>query len=179
MNKIATHDSVTSEESWWLTKPLTIFAKTQDKTISEQLAYGCRFFDIRVRKTHRGWICAHGLWETKKTADEILSEINKYETYCNITYEGFGCDSFVDQVNEWEKKYPNIKFVYVSIKYSKWFKWEILEQRHTVDGGAVDCFFKLDWSSWHTLLPIPKLWKKIYGPHPIFNEYFFQFVDFL
>lgn len=178
--KIATHDSVTGEEGWWLTKPLTIFARTQSKTIKEQYQAGCRYFDIRVRKTKRGWICAHGLWESLKTVDQILQEISDYGGgYCNITYEGFNNSYFLEQIFIWRDKYPKVKLVDINIKYYKRFKWKNLLQLNQVPGGAKDQFFKLDFRSWHTLIPIPILWKKIYGPNPEFNSDYFQFVDFL
>lgn len=179
--KIATHDSATGEKSWWLTIPLIPFARTQSKSIQQQLDNGCRYFDIRVRKTFRGWICAHGLWESKKSADDILSEINAVGSYCNITYEGWGHKDYEDKVDEWIEKYHNIKFVNINIKYTEGIKmkWKTLKLINYVYGGAKDCFFKLDFRSWHTFLPIPWLWKKIYGPKVVFNDYYYQFVDFL
>ena len=179
MNKIATHDSATGEKSWWLSYLWIPFSKTQSKTIQEQIKLGCRYFDIRVRKTCRGWICAHGLWESKKTVDEILEEINQVESYCNITYEGFGNKSFLTKVDEWSKKYKNIRFVYINIKYGKKLKWENIKIMNIVECGSKDAFFKLNFTSWHTFLPIPWLWKKIYGPNPTFNNLYYQFVDFL
>jgi hypothetical protein len=77
--KIATHDSATGESGYgifsWLFTP---FARTQSKTIKEQIEAGCRLFDIRIRKTKRGWICCHGTWETKKTLDEIFINCLEY-----------------------------------------------------------------------------------------------------
>lgn len=74
--KIATHNSSTGESGHgiisWLVTP---FAKCQSKTIQEQYEAGCRYFDIRVRNTKRGYICAHGLWESKRYFIDILMEI--------------------------------------------------------------------------------------------------------
>lgn len=179
MLKIATHDSATGERSWWPTWMFVPFSRTQSKSIKEQLDAGCRWFDIRVRKTFRGWICAHGLWESKKTADEILSEINAVGAYCNITYEGCGHDDYESKIDEWITKYPNIKFADICVKYADGFRWKIVKTVNEVPGGAKDMFLKLNGTSWHTFLPIPWLWKKINGPYPIFNEEYYQFVDFL
>lgn len=82
MNKIATHDSATGEKGKgflsWLVTP---FARTQRKNIKEQYEAGCRSFDIRVRKDKDGiFRCAHGLWMSKKSATEILSEVNYQQT---------------------------------------------------------------------------------------------------
>lgn len=179
--KIATHDSATGEKSWWPTIILIPFSRTQSKSIKQQLECGCRYFDIRVRKTFRGWICAHGLWESKKSAEEILSDINSVGAYCNITYEGWGHKDFESKVEEWVKMYPNIKFATINIKYTEGLKlkWKTLKVLNKVEGGSKDSFFKLDFRSWHTLLPIPWLWKKIYGPNVTFNNDYYQFVDFL
>lgn len=37
----------------------------------------------------------------------------------------------------------------------------------------------LDGRSWHTYLPIPWLWKKIYYNKPEFNDDYYTNVDFL
>lgn len=181
MYKIATHDSATGEKGWGIGVLFSIFAKTQNKTIQQQIESGCRYFDIRVRKTRRGWVCAHGLWTTKKNVEEILSEINDIGAYCNITYEGWGNSEYEKMVDIWRVKYPKIKIVTVNIKYTEGIKmrWKILYYLHNVEGGAKDMFFKLDFRSWHTLIPIPILWKKIYGPKVVFNDEYYQFVDFL
>lgn len=181
MNKIATHDSASGERSWWPTWIFIPFARTQSKSVKEQLNAGCRYFDIRVRKTFRGWVCAHGLWETKKSVDDILSEINSVGSYCTITYEGWGDKDYEKKVDEWVAKYPNIKFTSVNIKYTEGLKlkWKCLKVINNVDCGVKAAFFQLDFRSWHTFLPIPWLWKKIYGPNPVFNDEYYQFVDFL
>ena len=91
MNKIATHDSASSERPAniisWLLIP---FARTQSKTIAQQYAAGCRSFDIRVRKYKGEWHCAHGLYVTKKAALDIFAEIASFADRCQvcITYEG-------------------------------------------------------------------------------------------
>lgn len=183
MLKIATHDSVTGEQGYGLSKIFTLFAKTQTKTISEQLNIGVRYFDIRVRKTSRGWIGAHGFWTSKKLIDDILFEINEVgkneDIYVNITYEGFGTPDFNNQIKYWINKYSNIKFVYISIKYGKKFQWTILDTLNEVIGGAKDKFMKLDFKSWHTLIPIPFLWKIIKKEEILFNNEYYQFVDFI
>ena len=76
--KIATHNSATGEKGrGFLSFLVTPFAKTQSKTIKEQYDTGCRSFDIRVRKDKDGvFRCAHGLWMSKRSATEILSEVN-------------------------------------------------------------------------------------------------------
>lgn len=201
MEKIATHDSATGEKGngilSWLFTP---FARTQSKTIKEQIEAGCRYFDIRIRKTNRGWVCCHGIWETKKSLDEILSEINLVtdNVYCNITFEDDFLDNqvtktnvytflakylihtnttqqeFVNKINQLIITYANIKFCEINVKFPKWTR---IMQYHKE--RAISSFLPLDGSSWHTYLPIPWLWKKIYYNKPKFNDKYYTFVDFL
>lgn len=185
MLKIATHDSATGEHGYGLSKIFTLFAMTQIKSIKEQLNIGVRYFDIRVKKTRRGWVCAHGLWNTKKTVEEILSEINEVgktdDVFINVTYEGWGTSDYEEVVDNWVKQFSNIKFVCINIKYTEGLKlkWKTLKVLNRVPCGAEDNFFKLDFRSWHTFLPIPILWKRLKTEDVIFNEDKFKFVDFI
>ena len=47
-------------------------------------------FDIRIRQYKGEWVCAHGLWVSKRTAYDILKEINEFPERCIVwlTYEG-------------------------------------------------------------------------------------------
>lgn len=180
MKKIGTHDSATGERGYGLSPLVTLFAMTQSKTIKEQLEAGVRYFDIRVRKTRRGWICAHGIWTTRKSADEILAEIDSYKgCYVNVTYEGWGHNDYEKMVDEWVAKYRNIKFAYINIKYTEGLKlkWKCLKVLNRVK--CEDHFFKLDFRSWHTFLPIPILWKQFYFKEVTFNVTTYRFVDFV
>lgn len=180
MLKIATHDSITGEKGKGLLSFLVSpFAKTQRKTIKEQLDSGVRYFDLRTRKTKKGWIGAHGLWTCKKSFEEILEELNNYNdiVYANITYEGWGDEKeLMNQVDAWMKKYPNIIIGMVSIKYTNGFNWKTIKVFNNIP--AVDGFTKIDHFCIELLIPIPWLWKKIKGPYPEFNEEYFIFVDF-
>ena len=97
MNKIATHNSVTGERGYgflsWIVAP---FSMCQSKTLEEQYNAGCRYFDIRYRWSERRntYVCAHGLWEAKKTLQEVLNELQDIarshndSVYIMLTYEG-------------------------------------------------------------------------------------------
>ena len=177
MKKIGTHDSVSGEKGKGILSFLLIpFSRTQSKTIAEQIAVGCRWFDIRVRKTKKGWICAHGLWVCKRSADDILSQINAVEgeVCARITYEGWDERDYLAQVEEWHRKYPNIRLETINVKYPKWTTLKVY--------NSIPCrdkYIHLDFSSWHTFLPIPWLWKKIYYNRVEFNEDSYTVVDFL
>lgn len=199
--KIATHDSTTGECGYgilsWIGTP---FARTQSKTIKEQIEAGCRLFDIRIRKTKRGWVCCHGIWESKKTLDEILSEINKVEgnVYCDITFEDDFSDDKVTETTiytllgkyfihtdttkkEFEEKiediintYSHIKFCQINVKFPE---WKCIRRPNSVPCRSA--FKALNGSTWHTFIPIPWLWKKIYFNTPTFSTDYYTYVDFL
>ena len=192
MNKIATHDSATGEQGRGLLSFIVSpFAKTQSKTIQGQDDAGCRSFDIRVRDDEWGvYRCAHGLWMSKRNATEILSEINSFPEPCQVcvTYEGFIKDEYnyglFEYYCEWCKNaFFNITFGKFCIKYDKRNSVkvsydEVLPEDKNYEGG-IQGFLPLDGRSWHTYLPIPWLWDRIYmRPHK-FNKDKFTFVDFL
>ena len=192
MNKIATHDSATGEKGkGFLSFLVSPFAKTQSKSLQEQYDAGCRSFDIRVREDEWGvYRCAHGLWTSKRYASDILSEINRFPEPCQVcvTYEGCIDDSayygLFEHYCEWCKNaFFNITFGKFCIKYDKRNSVkvsydEVIPADKNYEGG-IQGFLPLDGRSWHTYLPIPWLWDRLYmRPHK-FNKDKFTFVDFL
>ena len=186
--KIATHDSATGEKGKGLLSILGIpFARTQSKTIREQYEAGCRMFDIRVKLFGRKWRCAHGLWKSERLALDIIKEINSFSDKCyvTLTYEGNSkkkdeCVEFVDQV---KAECVNIHWGGIAIKYGEdahlfKVKYDYLYQPKKWPSNKQG-FLPLNGSTWHILLPIPWLWKKIYNDKPEFNEECFIYVDFL
>lgn len=174
--KIATHNSATGEKGHgilsWLGTP---FARCQSKTIKEQYDSGCRYFDIRVKNTKRGWICAHGIWQSKKELSEILKEINEFgDCYIMITYEGVSPNDFLDIVDILVNSYNKIVFTSINTKKPEWKCLKTYNDIY-IQGS----FKNLDGSSWHTYIPIPWLWKIIYYNKPVFNNEYFKMVDFL
>ena len=190
--KIATHDSATGEKGkGFLSFLVSPFAKTQSKSIQEQYDARCRSFDIRVREDEWGvYRCAHGLWMSRKSAAEILSEINSFPEPCQVcvTYEGCIDDSayygLFEHYCEWCKNaFFNITFGKFCIKYDKRNSVkvsydEVLPEDVNYEGG-IQGFLPLDGRSWHTYLPIPWLWDRIYHRPHTFNTEKFTFVDFL
>lgn len=190
MKKIATHDSATGERGHgllsWLVTP---FARTQGKTISEQYDAGCRSFDIRVRYSRRRkeWVCAHGLWESGRTAMDILKEIDSFADACEVclTYEGVcrDLDGFREFALDAWTRFGDIIFGKSCTKYSGRAKvsvdYEEVLCGSSLYSGGVQGFLPLDGRSWHTYLPIPWLWDMLYMQPHVFNEERFTFVDFL
>lgn len=163
MNKLATHNSGTGEKGGGLLSLLlTPFARCQGKTLVGQYRAGVRLFDIRVRKVNDRWVFAHGLWRSRDTVYSALSKLNR-ETYkakekamLMVTYEG-ECDDrkdFVSEVLLWEC-YNNLEVVEINVRKPKWLT---LARYKSVP--FVQCFRVLDFSTWHTLIPIPWLWAK-------------------
>lgn len=174
--KIATHNSATGEPGHglisWLVTP---FARCQSKTIHEQLNSGCRLFDLRIRKTNRGWVFAHGLWQSKCTAEDVLSLLNAYDdVIVNITYEGYPCDDYLPYVDWLVSTYRKVTFCQIAYKKPE---WTVLKTYNYVCYKSG--YLCLDWSSWHTWLPVPWIWKKLYHNHPVFSSDYFLMVDFL
>lgn len=189
MKKIATHDSATGEKPKnFLSFIFTPFAKTQSKTIKEQYEHGCRMFDIRVKYVNNEWYCAHGLWYSKRTALDILEEINNFEEICyvTITYEGNKNNIFVytEFIKYIEKHFKHFVLGGVAIKYGEQanlFKvvYDYIQPYPNNWPPSKQGFKALDGKTWHILIPIPYLWKKIYYNKPQFEENVFTYVDFL
>ena len=190
MMKIATHDSATGERGHgllsWITTP---FARTQGKTIAQQYAAGCRSFDIRIRRRRGGrmWVCAHGLWESRRLASDILSEINAFDEPCQVclTYEGTArnVEDFRACAVLLRKVFPRITWGAACCKYDRRAGARVdyvtvLAGQPGYSGG-VQGFLPLDGRSWHTLLPIPWLWDRLCKRPHRFNGERFTFVDFL
>lgn len=190
MNKIATHDSATGEEgSNFLSWIMTPFAKTQSKTIKEQYQAGCRMFDIRIKLVDNEWKCAHGLWVSKKAASDILEEINNFaeKCYVTVTYEGGWSNNiyeFTEFITVLQEMFTNIIWGGIAIKYGKKsnilnVKYDYIQPYPSNWPASKQGFLPLDGTSWHIILPIPWLWKKIYNNNPKFNDKHYTYVDFL
>lgn len=178
MKKIATHNSCTGERGFgllsWLVTP---FSRCQTKTLTEQYDAGVRYFDIRIRKTKRGWVSAHGLWESEKTIHELLQELNdhaKEECFISLCYEGTGCYEEKDFIYALKTKFNKIIVSYYAIKKPY---WRVIELYNYIE--CEQCYKNLDFSSWHTLIPLPILWKKFFFKKVTFNEEIFKMVDFI
>lgn len=173
--KIGTHNSATGEKSYGILSWLVIpFSKCQSKSIKQQYDSGCRYFDIRIKETKKGWICVHGLWTSRRSAKDIISQINEYgDCYVRLTCEGKS-DIFQNKFNNFVKTYDKIKFTSINIKNPK---WECIKVYNNIP--MQEKLIVLDGRSWHTYLPIPWLWKKIYYNNPKFNDSYYTNVDFL
>jgi hypothetical protein len=161
---IASHNSGTGEagHGWW-SALLEPFSQCQDKTLVEQFREGVRLFDIRVRKRGDKWVFAHGLWESESPVGYALSDLNLEafkageKAIIMVTYEG-ECPNkleYISEVSSWDC-YSWVEVAEINVKKPKW-----LTLARYKNVPFVQCFRVLDWSSWHTLIPIPRLWVKV------------------
>ena len=177
MALIGTHDSVTGEKGYGFFGLFRWFGQTQVLTIKEQAICGVKYFDLRVRKTDRGWICAHGLWETKKTFTEILSDISKNtpleSVLLAVTYEGtlpkeMTEESFIKFIKKTVKKYSNLSLHVISEKYKKIkFGKKVWNTMWSRDSYGYKIIGHYPHFSLTPFPPIPSLWKM---EKPIFSE---------
>ena len=163
-----THNSVTGEKGYGFINLFKFFCKTQNYTIIEQAKKGVRYFDIKVRKTSRGWVGANGSWETKKTFQEILKEISNNiiheNAYLSITYEGslpknLTEKDFLKFIKKNIKRYDNLTLYSVSEKYKKSQKKLGMNPIWTRGGLTLIEHFT-QFSFLKPFPPIPSLWKK-------------------
>lgn len=173
---IATHNSATGERGQgflsWLVSP---FSKCQSKTLAEQWEAGCRYFDIRYKwSDKRGcYICAHGLWQSERSLREVLAEIDELgKCYVMVTCER-GAPLPKSAIRHIIANHVNICFTYFSRKMPRWKLDYCNIQIPHINGYQM-----LGWHDWHTLIPIPRLWKCFYKEPPM-NEDKFTFIDFL
>ena len=175
MKKIATHNSATGEAGrGFLSFLVAPFSKCQSKTLKEQYEAGCRYFDIRYKFDGSVYRCAHGLWTSKKTLCDVLEWMHKKgDCYCMMTCES-GEPMSDDEIDNYIDVFHRVTFTSFNVKHPE---WKVVKCIHAIP--HLNAYKVLDLRSWHSLLPIPWLWKKFYFDKPEFNEDTFTMVDFL
>lgn len=189
MKGIATHDSCTGERPMWYSYPLLPFAKTQGKTIKEQYEAGCRLFDLRIKLHHGRFVFAHGGYIMKVFVMDIFRYLNEQgDCHVTITYEGTNKHQklFENYVTRIKAECPNIKYGAIAIKKGKNANLVVTDYDYIMpaEKGWIDKptrrgFVALDGKSWHSLIPVPWLWKKVKFNNPVFSEGYYLYVDFL
>ena len=183
--KIGTHNSATGEKGKGLLSCLvTPFTRCQSRSIEAQYKMGCRYFDLRVVLDKKGvWRFAHGLWTSEKSLLDILRPIRTLGSCDDKAYISFTLERGEPYLCEALKRFveyytcgddSSITPTYIAYKHPKWTIYHTFNDVPCVQG-----FLPLDGHSWHTYLPLPWLWKKIYHNHPEFNAEQYTLVDFL
>lgn len=112
-----------------------IFASRElDTIVRQRREDDKREFNLRVRKTNRGYVLAEGKWESKKTLSDYLSYFNQYSTKespikINIWNDRpFGnCDFVVDMI-DLKRRFKRIKIETLMIRDDNNNWWSITNQ---------------------------------------------------
>ena len=99
---------------WWMSIwiALNVTSNELDTIIRQRREDDKREFNLRVRKTNRGYVLAEGKWESKKTLQDYLSYLNQYSTKENPI-----------KVHIWnDRPFGNCDFVLDMIGYKRSFK---------------------------------------------------------
>ena len=173
--QLGSHNSVTGYKGKGIvSKLVTIFSRCQSKKLDEQYLAGVRLFDIRVKldsKTNK-YIGAHGLWKCNLTLEDILDIINNISTEQSksdvmITLEkGEVTNEFINYINDLKVNYKFIDIVSINQKKPQW-QYIVVFKRIKLH----QCYVNLDGSTWHTYIPIPWLWNKIYNFNTVEDAY--------
>ena len=99
---------------WWMSLwiALNVTSNELDTIVRQRREEDKREFNLRVRKTNRGYVLAEGKWESKKTLQDYLSYLNQYSTKENPI-----------KVHIWnDRPFGNCDFVLDMIGYKRSFK---------------------------------------------------------
>lgn len=179
MNKIATHNSATGEQSSnILTTLISPFYKCQNKTLIEQYLFGCRYFDIKVKLRKNNWIFSNGLWGSKRKVLEVFDDLERIMDeliYVKITLDkGKNIKKFQKFIDELEDRYKGMIITSVNTNNPK-----STIKINTRGLSVINEFLEIG-RFWQTyIIPIPKFWKNFYYKNPEFNSISFIMVDFL
>lgn len=182
---IATHNSATGEKGGGLLSFLVApFSICQSKTLVEQYNHGCRYFDFRVRwnEDRESWYFAHGFWESKESFHTLAKRLYEHvkeknnNVFVMLTYEG-DCDAdeireLADLFEQWFPKHFTLTTVNIKKPH-----WRTIITKDNLPHK--NCYRMLDGRSWHTYIPIPWLWAKIFPENYDYEPYLFNFIDFL
>ena len=183
--KFGSHNSMTGfEGNGFVSKLVTVFSRCQDGTLVDQYKNGCIYFDIRYINDGKGKLVgAHGLWKTKTGIRQALFNLDIAATndnkkvYVTISKErGSVTSSEMDIIDEMNNLYQNVIIVDLCQKHPS---WKCIKHYNAMPYKVVNKFLILDWSSIHTLLPIPILWRNIYRYDFDYDKENINVVDFV
>lgn len=111
-----------------------VLFKRKDTIIRQRREDDKREFNLRIKKTNRGYVLAEGKWESKKTFNDYLSYLNQYSTKespikINIWNDRpFGnCDFVIDMI-EFKRRFKRIKIETLMIRDDNNEWWSISNQ---------------------------------------------------
>lgn len=121
---------------WWMGVYIRLKVTNNefDTIIRQRREDDKREFNLRVRKTHRGYILAEGKWESKKTFMDYLSYLNQYSTKENPIKvhiwndRPFGnCDFVIDMI-DMKRRFKRVKFETLMLRDDNNEWWSITNQ---------------------------------------------------
>ena len=181
-----THNAATGERGIgilsWLVTP---FSRCQRKTLSQQFVRGCQLFDIRAKWYKGEWHCGHGLWTSKRTLLDIITQLSKYDhAYVTLTVEGNDTDSkriisdgTLKEIQKMLNTPEHLHLVYLAVKKPT---WRVVEYYNHMIANSINTDYEiLDSHNWRRFIPIPYLWSRLLHPHPKTTYGTYTLVDFL
>ena len=121
---------------WWM-KAIAIITRTSnelDNIKRQRIEDDQREFNLRIRKTNRGYILAEGKWESKKTLHDYLSYLNQYSSKNDPIKvhiwndRPFGnCDFVLDMIN-YKRSFKRLNIATIMIRDDEDNWWSITNQ---------------------------------------------------
>lgn len=188
MNKViafGSHNSMTGfKGTGVVSKLVTLFSRCQKGTLVDQYKHNCVYFDIRyINNGKDKLIGAHGLWKTNTSIYEALSDLNSIvskdnkKVYVSISKEkGDVTANEIALIDYYNIRFSNIIITCLCQKHPT---WRCIKTYNNIVYAIVHKFIELDWHSFHTLLPIPILWKKVYQDDVDYNKEDINVIDFV
>ena len=121
---------------WWMKLYINFVVNSENlDTIKRQrMEDDKREFNLRIRKTNRGYVLAEGKWESKKTLYDYLSYLNQYSTKENPIKvhiwndRPFGnCDFVLDMISI-KRSFKKLEFATLMLRDDNNEWWSITNQ---------------------------------------------------
>lgn len=121
---------------WWMKIYANlIYSSSELDTVKRQrIEDDKREFNLRIRKTHRGYVLAEGKWESKKTLYDYLSYLNQYSTKDNPIRvhiwndRPFGnCDFILDMISV-KRSFKKLELAAIMLRDDNDEWWSITSQ---------------------------------------------------
>lgn len=121
---------------WWM----RVYARLKctsnefDTIIRQRREDDKREFNLRIRKTHRGYVLAEGKWESKKNLRDYLSYLNQYSNIDSpikihiYNDRPFGnCDFVIDMISL-KRSFKRLDFASLMLRDDNNEWWSITNQ---------------------------------------------------
>ena len=121
---------------WWMKiYAKIVYSSDELDTIKRQrIEDDKREFNLRIRKTNRGYVLAEGCWESKKTLYDYLSYLNQYSTKDNPIKvhiwndRPFGnCDFILDMISA-KRSFKKLEIATIMLRDDNDEWWSITSQ---------------------------------------------------